>query len=349
MTSLDIYRLALEAASADAGDAALGRLLAASDDGFATFAIAHGLGPLWHARSGHEMFREARMAAEALYLAQEAALLEITAALDATAVPHAVFKGGANRLLLYDPPALRACYDLDILVTPGDRVRAARVLADLGYRASPDPANISRELVLSRAPVDVDLHWSLLREGRVRGDNAEALLSRRRRHAGMWMLDPDDAFFVLLVHPAFGKHLSSWNMGLHRVADIIFWLRTQAIDWPLVRERLRDAGVRTAAWATLRWVRMLAEGDTPAAVEEMLWDLRPARWRCRWIEGWLERDLPRRYVGKPWFRQLGFTTLLHDSPADAWRAAYGRYRAWRRRDSDMAVFEDLLAEQSALQ
>ncbi len=41
---------------------------------------------------------------------------------------------------------------------------------------------------------------------------------RRRRERNTWMLNPEDALFVLLVHPAFAKHLSGLEMGLHRVA-----------------------------------------------------------------------------------------------------------------------------------
>jgi len=49
-------------------------------------------------------------------------------------------KGTATRLLVYEEPAVRACFDIDLLVRPGDRVAAARVLTGLGYAAVADAA-----------------------------------------------------------------------------------------------------------------------------------------------------------------------------------------------------------------
>ena len=255
-----------------------------------------------------------------------------------------MIKGAASRLCLYDNPAIRACHDLDLLVRPDDRVRAASALAGAGFSLRPDPDNISRELVLSRGPVDVDLHWGLLREGRLRSDLTAAMLDRRRREAGLWMLDADDTLFVLLVHPVFAKHLAGWGMGLHRVVDVMLWLRTQPFDWPVVLGRLDEAGVRTAAWATLRWVQMLTEPDAPEELAAMLADLRPGPLRRAWLDHWLRRDLSERLSRLHWARLLAFSLFLHDTPRDSLRALAGRYRAHRRRSADWAEFGELLSQ-----
>jgi hypothetical protein len=344
MSRLDDYRTALLAAHPDVPGDELAGALDANGEVFARFIIDHGLGPLWHARTGREEFHESRMLAEALYLAQERALLEIGAALDAAAIGHVVIKGAAHRLLLYRNAALRACYDFDILVRKEDRLGAARTLVESGFVAAPNAQNISRALELSRSDVDVDLHWGLLREGRLRTDPVGAMLDRRRRIQGIWMQSAEDALFTLLVHPAFAKHLAGWNMGLHRVADLLLWLRDQAFEWPTVHAMLDANGVRAAAWATLRWAQLLAGEHAPEVLPSMLYDLESGGMRRRWIDAWLRNDLPGRTSGSRWTRLLGFSVFLHDTAGDALRAARGRRQASRRSTADLAVFRDLTGE-----
>jgi hypothetical protein len=252
--------------------------------------------------------------------------------------------GAGNRLLLYSNPALRACYDIDLLVARDDRIRAASLLANAGFTGHPNIANIGHELKFSRSAVDVDLHWGLLREGRLKNDNISELLDRRRRVNDTWMLSSEDALITLLVHPAFAKHLGGWEMGLHRVVDIVLWLNSQPYDWHTVRTRLGDNGVRTAAWATLRWVATLAAQNMPFKLESMLSDLQPGSLRRIWIDRWLRSDLPGRTSRMHWARLLGFSLFLHDTPADAYRALTMRRRAYQGRHADLEAFEELLGK-----
>ena len=341
MTRLDDYQSALRAVQQGLPDAKLLRVLDSGGPAFVAFIVDHGLGPLWHERTGRDEFRESRFAAEALFAAQERSLLDIDTVLGAAGIEYAVIKGAANRLLLYETPAVRACYDLDLLVRPADRVRAASALVGAGFEAAPAVNNISRELVLTRGVVDIDLHWGLLREGRLRSDLADGMISNRRRSHETWMLAPEAALFLLLVHPAFAKHLAGWNMGLHRVADIVLWLRQQPFDGQLLHTLLAENGVKTAAWATLAWVQTLMPPDSVAGLGDMLASLQPGRLRKKWLRYWLNANLSERTSGRRWVRLLGFSSLLHDSPRDSLRALAGRYRAYRRTAADLAVFEDL--------
>jgi hypothetical protein len=346
MSRLDDYRTALLAAHADVADDALVAALDERAGDFASFIIDHGLGPLWHERTGRAEFHESRMLAEAMFLAQERALREIGPALDAAGIDHVVIKGAANRMLCYDNPAVRACFDIDLLVRPGDRVTAATALVDLGFAALADEVGISRELELTRGDAAIDLHWGLLREGRLGTDLADGMLKRRRKLSGMWMQSSEDALFTLLVHPAFAKHLAGWNMGLHRVADLLCWLRSQAFDWPRVHSMLEDNGVCVAAWAALRWVDLLATGHAPATLESMRADLQPGRLRQTWLDYWLRNDLPDRTSHARWTRLLGFSMFLHDAPGDALRAARGRRQARGRSKADLDAFADLFVERA---
>lgn len=274
-------------------------------------------------------------------MAQESALRDIDSALEGAGIEYALIKGAASRVLLRDNPAIRTCYDLDLLVRPDDRVRAASALVAAGFTAHPEAVSISREIVLTRGVVDVDLHWGLLREGRLRCDPTTEMLDRRRRIRDTWMLSAEDALFVLLVHPAFAKHLAGWDMGLHRVADVIGWLRTQAFDPQRLYALLEESGVRTAAWATLRWVQLLMQPRELSSVEVMLPDLCPGRPRRAWLERWLRNDLSARTSQRHWIRLFGFTSLLHDTPMDALRAFMGRRRAHLRSSADLAAFKGL--------
>jgi len=351
MSRLDDYRSALLAAFPDVSDAELAVALEKGGAEFVSFVIDHGLGPLWHERTGWEEFHECRLSAEALYLAQEHALKEIDAVLEGAGIEYAIIKGAAIRLLLNENPAIRACHDLDLLVLPEDRVRAAAALVNVGFAAKPGSRSIDRELMLLRGVVDVDLHWGLLREGRLRRDFTADMLDRRRQSGGLWMLNPEDSFFLLLVHPAFAKHLAGWEMGLHRVADIVVWLRTQSPDWQIVHTLLEQNGVQTAAWATLRWVQLLTSGSgvlwerlqprSLAAMNKMMSELRPGRLRRAWLDRWLRNDLSERTSAAHWSRLLGFSLFLHDTPADVLRALAGWYRAHRRSSADLEAFRKL--------
>ena len=342
MSRLDTYRAALQAADPRATRETLAQVLDARDGGFAAFVVDHGLGPLWHERSGRNEFHESRLAAEAFFLLQKEILQQVDALLASAGIEHAVIKGAASRIMLYPNPAIRACHDLDLLVRPADRLRAAAALTSIGFVPIAEARSISRAIVLTRGQVEIDLHWGLLREGRMRIELTSDLLARRQRIAGTWVLSDEDALFALLVHPAFAKHLDAREMGLHRVVDILGWLRQRSPDWETVQARLERAGVRTAAWATLRWVELLAGSQAPRQVARMLDDLQPGLMRRAWLANWLQANLSTRTAGLRWLRLLVFSSLLHDTPIDAWRAFRGRQAAHRRVQDDLQHFSGLL-------
>jgi hypothetical protein len=341
MSRLDDYQVALLAAHPDVPAEDLLGELEKHGKALVRLIIDHGLGPLWHQRTGCNQFYAARMQAEALFGAQEQALREIDAALATAEIPHVVLKGAANRLLLYDNAAVRACHDLDILVSYGDRIAAAKALIELGFTSTLERGGASGELVLSRADADVDLHWSLVREGRLRRETTSELLSRRRRVLDTWVLSPEDTLFALLVHPAFRKHLASWNTGLHRIVDLLEWIRTQDYDWERVRFMLSVNGVQVAAWATLRWVQMVSGPYASDTLQDMLGKLQPGQARRRWLEYWLANDLSERTSRARWVRLLGFSVYLHDTLADARRAALAGFFAKRSAATDLEAFREL--------
>jgi len=295
----------------------------------------YGLGAWWHhalqaarlistlAPETANALRIAHAGAAARYLAQQAALARIDRLFGAAGIGYAVMKGAHVRECVYPDPVLRASGDLDVLIAPVDRPRAARVLREAGFEHYENRATISHEASFVRSPVDIDLHWDILRPGRTRTPMAEDMLARRQRVGGFWALSDADALFVMLTHPAFAKYVCSPNMGLLQVADFLLWSEAKLEAWPGAERLLGTAGLRTAAWTMLGWYEMLASPLHATRIHEWRRSLQPGRLRSAYLEYWLAHDLPGRWLDRPLRIQVGLTLWLHDRPSDAWRAARG--------------------------
>jgi hypothetical protein len=337
---MELARSALRPAFPDPDRAACEAALARRA-GLRQLILSQGLGPLWHARLKVEEFQPRHEQAALAYLAQRAALRQVDELFDGAGIAHVVIKGAVTRELVYDFPASRPSADIDLLVAPADRVAAARLLIDAGYRLRLDARNMSHQVTLSRAPVHIDLHWHIVRPGRIRVSLTEALIANRRRIAGMWAVAESDALFLLLVHPALTEYVSATDRGLLRLADLALWLHRRPIDWQPACDRLRALGVAAAAWAMLRRTRSLAPAAFHASLDPPMDQLRPGRIRAAYLGGWLDHDLPRRFARLHAGRLIGFSLLLHDRPADALRAVDGVRRARFSRREDFGAFEGL--------
>jgi hypothetical protein len=110
-----------------------------------------------------------RLAHRARCLAFEAELGRLLGELAEARVPALVLKGPALSARLYGDPSARTYGDLDLLVDPADRHRAASCLDRLGYRLSirppRRPASAMRVMpvayAISERGIPVDLHWGL--------------------------------------------------------------------------------------------------------------------------------------------------------------------------------------------
>ena len=237
---------------------------------FLEFVLAQDLGPLWHHRlqaaglldalpvASAEALRAARQTAAAGYLAHRWALAQVDQLFSGQGIAYVVMKGVHVRECIYPDPALRPACDLDILIAPQDRRRAAQLLLDNGCTAQVLPNNVSFEASFRQGPVDIDLHWSMLRGGRTRVDMTAGFLARRTQTNGVWGLCDSDALFMMLTHPAFGKYVCSPNMGLGRVADFMQWVQQKPVDWPVVVALLEAAGLKTSSCNMPASFRILA-------------------------------------------------------------------------------------------
>lgn len=314
--------------------------------GFLDFVLAQDLGPLWHHRlqaagllerlppATAQALRTARQAAAAGYLAHRWALAQVDELFSAQGIAYVVMKGVHVRECIYPDPAVRPASDIDILVAPQDRRRAAQLLMDNGFTAQVLPNNVSFEASFRKGPVDIDLHWSMLRGGRTRVDLTAGLLARRQQTHGVWGLSDSDAVFMMVTHPAFGKYVCSPNMGLGRVADFLQWMQQKPVDWPAVVALLEQAGLKTAGWIMLGWFRMLGQPDVTRMMDEWRASLRPGALRAAYLQLWLTHDLPTRLWPRERWIQLGFTLYFHDRPADMLRVLHGVWHARRHRLRD---------------
>lgn len=351
---LDQYRLALLPAAQNIKPVVCCAALSEGGSAFLNFVLSHDLGPLWHHRlqsgglleslppASVDALRVARMSAAAAYLPQRMELERIDQQFAVQGIPYLVMKGAHVRECVYPDPALRPAGDIDILVSPRDRQRAARVLLDTSYTVHVESDNISHEATFSHGMVDIDLHWHIMRPGRTRVDMTDGFLARRQWVNGYWGLSDSDILFVMLTHPAFAKYVCSPNMGLGRVADFLLWIQQRQVDWSAVLQLLEMAGLKTAAWTTLSWFRMLAQPEAAKATDEWLDALRPGSLSAAYLRYWLTQDLPTRWLGHPLLIQVGFTLVLHDRPADALHALQGIWQAkWKRlRDTRLLLGDE---------
>ncbi len=342
-----LHRLALAPTrpetSAETLENAIDLALSSGEAAFITFLLDTGLGPVWHqalhacelqgriSLASLEALKASRFVATAHYLPQIAALRQIDSLFEAKGIAYAAIKGTHVRELVYDDPALRPACDIDILISARQRVAAAEALVEAGFHYHPKPDSVSHEAAFTKGVVDIDLHWDTFRPGRSRVDMTDAFIARRSRVGGFWGLGDTDATFLMLTHPAFSKYVCSPNMGLHRVVDFVRWAERRAVDWGAVAALLDEAGLKTAAWTVLRWFAMLGVGVPDAFVAQ----IKPGRARARYLDYWLEHDLPTRWLlQRPLLIQLGMTLFLHDGPFDACRAVRGRLRAYLSRHRD---------------
>ena len=162
------------------------------------------------------------------------------------------YKGPTLAESVYGDVALRNFGDLDFLISPSDFERAKQTLGELGYRPSLEfrPAverywlrnGYERSFDSAAGKYLVELQWGLLPRFFAVDLRTDDLLERSRPTplAGGEVpgLSPEDLLLVLCLHAA--KHL--W-MRLIWVCDIAETIRTQAVDWALVRDRARDLGI----------------------------------------------------------------------------------------------------------
>lgn len=203
-------------------------------------------------------------------------LPEILDAFRRAAVTPIVHKGLALAETVYPRGGLRPTTDVDLLVAPDERRRAAEALERLGYRPRrPIPESRLARLhavAYSRpASPDVDLHGWLLEESCFRGadmgvrERAVPLELAARR---VLTLSPTDHLLQAIVH---GLHWSEVP-PLYWVADAASLIRERRaeIDWDVLAAEAAKRRVAPALTAGLRLLRDELGLDLPPGILALL-------------------------------------------------------------------------------
>jgi hypothetical protein len=262
-----------------------------------------------------ESLKARRLLAATAVLRQEHVLREVVTVLD-EGVPYVVLKGALARHLLYEKPYLRPSADIDVLVMPAHAHEAIRRLQRRGFAITLAAHSDTHEATLQGNGVAVDLHWHLLRPGRMRVDITDEIVADRVRRGDLW--GPGDAHLtvIMLVHPAITDHVTG---RLITAVDLDRWLRNGPVPWDETVEILGRIGLRTAAWAMLRWTHDLFATPVP---EEVWRAIAPSPLRRKHIETWLQRHPARLYRRHPMLVRGAFSLALQDRAADAVRALF---------------------------
>ena len=301
------------------------------EEAFADFVIGQGLASLWHQRVAevaadpfsslfHQRLKTERFNAAAAYLLQKNALATVREALDQAGVAHLAFKGTHFRELIYAQPAMRVASDIDLLVMPADKLLAIEALGKAGFVAHAEQATISHEMTLTKGYLDIDLHWDILRPGRTRIPLAGEFVEQRKDYQSHWGPTPEATLFVMLVHPVITKYCTTPYSSVIRLLDIALWFEREQPDWIKVAALLEKAGLKTAAWIMLEWLRLLTGKLAP---EAFMQTISPGRLRQRYLRRWVAGNYSTRFLNRPWLIQLGFTLPAHDRFSDALRATLG--------------------------
>ncbi len=300
----------------------------AKEEQFLTFILQQGLGPLWHetlkkcepplfSTNFRETLKAVRLRDTARYLRQLHTIKKVDDLFRAESISYAVFKGAHIRELVYSIPAVRPACDIDILVSKDDQETAIKSLVSTGYTFKPLAENISHEATLTDDRVSIDLHWDIMRPGRTRKNMTDELLTARKEFSGYWGLNDEATLFIMLVHPVITKYLNSPNASLMRMVDLAYWIEQRQPDWDKVYSLLEQAGLCTAAWTMLEWLKTVTTINPPQSFIEKT---APGPLKTRYLRNWIRKDYSTRFFNNPMIIKTAFTLPLHDKTSDAIRA-----------------------------
>jgi hypothetical protein len=340
-------RLLLACAVQGPDPAAVGTLLATDLDWprLIERAVRHGLAPLLYATLRTTSpavstgppdailarLRELYDRHAARHTARVAKLAEIGAALDGAGIPIVVLKGAALGSAVYRDPAFRTMGDVDLLVHPGDLLRANRILCQLGYRSNEAWGSEAWYEAHHHhlAPLDapdgsliVELHRSIVMKGQARVP-VEDLWARSRFEqiggATFRVLAPTDLLLHLCLH--LGHDNAFVGGKLRDLRDMAEAIRCygDAIEWDAVVGRARAWRVGRHVYWALWLARDMVGAAVPAAVLEGLADARrdwlTDRLLRRILRGTMLRPEPGLFAMPYWLMETTIPMLMHsDGP-----------------------------------
>jgi hypothetical protein len=202
-----------------------------------------------------------------------AELLRVVAILESADIGVIPYKGPALAEYVYGDFALREFVDLDILIKPGDALRARRVLMAAGLPAAIPVSPLAEQwhryfhcefsfVLLGEVKLEVNwrqapAYWLL---PRMEDEMWERLGSLRLAGVNTASLDPVDLVIVLCIHGS--KHI--WD-PLKWIVDIAELFRSQPdLDWESLQTRAHEMGAAVMVEIGLLLAHDLLQAPVPA-------------------------------------------------------------------------------------
>lgn len=202
------------------------------------------------------------------------AAVEITGALEKEGIRVLLLKGLALEHSVYGSRGLRQMSDADLLVSPGDTLRARGVITSLGYESRPLKSSLYRRILMDlgnhlpemhRGGISVDLHHRLF------GARATALTEMGVNAPGTVtaagttcnVLPPRISFLSLVAH--LQKHDIKGEFQLRLYCDIYLLLvkyRGDILTTEL-NEEAQMAGIEEEVKVVLYLMKVLYDFDVP--------------------------------------------------------------------------------------
>jgi hypothetical protein len=192
------------------------------------------------------------------------------------------YKGPVLAQAVYGDVAMRQFSDLDVLIRVSEYERAAEAVRELGYEPSsklrPAIERAWRKTGYERgfdAPLGknlLELQWLLVPRFYAVGLDVEDLLERASRASAPWLgefedhtLSPEDLLLALSVHAS--KH--AW-MRLGWICDVAAVVRSQPIEYGVVRQRAAAVGILRILGVSLWLANRLVGCDIPAELSDVV-------------------------------------------------------------------------------
>lgn len=249
------------------------------------------------------------------YLQQMACLQNAAQVLERLGVRYAVFKGAHTRELVYSTPATRPSADIDILIDEERKHDAIRFFCKAGYELYAPEKNLAHEASLLSHLGSIDLHWHILRPGRVSKTLTSRLLNIREKFSDYYAFDDATNLFIFLAHPVFSEYCDATQTRLIRFVDLDKWITSRDIDWQAVSKLLQDSSLKTAAWITTEYYRHLTGREFPQPFVD---DIKPRNVKRGYFQLWIKDDLSNRnFFSYPQIPKYLFTLPAHDTISGA--------------------------------
>lgn len=182
-----------------------------------------------------------------------------------------IFKGAAWAHTDYPEPWCRPSLDIDLLVSPDDRLRAFEVITRLGYRRAGrlpgefvNGQEVFERVIVAGTTMAVDLHWHVSNRVWMRRLLPTAELIARSEPAPFAgdrarRVCDEDGMLIACLHPSahHARHtLMKWSLDVALMAR-----RVSPADVGRVRTRAKSLGVSALVARALSDARTLVDGD----------------------------------------------------------------------------------------